>query len=155
MQDKFMKEAFGLAIENIQTGRGGPFAALVVKDGEVVARGTNLVTSANDPTAHAEVMAIRRACAALRSFQLTGCDLYTTCEPCPMCLGAIYWARLDRVFFASTRDDAADAGFDDAMLYDELARPLAARSIPMIPLMTDEGQRVFNAWQHYEGRVEY
>src|SRR5690606_13922762 len=131
------------------------FAALVVKDGEVVARGTNLVTSANDPTAHAEVMALRRACAALRSFQLTGCDLYTTCQPCPMCPGAIYRARLDRVVVASTRDDAADAVFDDAMLYDEPARPLAARSIPMIPLMTDEGQRVFNAWQYYQGRVEY
>ncbi len=150
-----MREAVALAIENVQTGRGGPFAALVVKGNDVVARGTNLVTSANDPTAHAEVMAIRRACTALGSFQLTGCDLYTTCEPCPMCLGAIYWARLDRVFFASTRHDAADAGFDDAFLYDELTKALADRTIPMIPLLPTEGDRAFAAWREYEGRVEY
>ena len=126
-------------------GRGGPFAALVVREGEVIARGTNRVTTKNDPTAHAEVEAIRAACASLSDFQLRGCTLYTTCEPCPMCMGAIYWARPDRVVYAGTRQDAAAAGFDDAIIYDELTRPPEARRIPMIPLLREEGQRPFRS----------
>ena len=130
MKTKFMREAVRLAIDNIGTGKGGPFAALVVKDGEIIARGLNNVTSSNDPTAHAEVTAIRAACQELGTFQLTGCDLYTTCEPCPMCLGAIYWARPARVYFASTRDDAADAGFDDSLIYSEIQQPLEVSPHP-------------------------
>ncbi len=151
----FMLEAIEMAIENVRAGRGGPFAALVVRDGDIVARGTNLVTSSQDPTAHAEVVAIRRACRSLNTFQLDGCDLYTSCEPCPMCMGAIYWARLDRVFYAGTHDDAADAGFDDSLIYDEIARPLSERYIKMIPLLRPEAQRAFDAWRTYANRVEY
>ena len=150
-----MQEAVEMAIENVRAGRGGPFAALVVRDGEVVARGTNLVTSSQDPTAHAEVVAIRRACRSLNTFQLDGCDLYTSCEPCPMCLGAIYWARLDRVFYAGTREDAAAAGFDDHFIYDEIALAPAERHITMIPMMRDEAQRAFDAWTDHEDRIAY
>lgn len=120
MTNSFMEQAIQLAVENVRSGRGGPFAAVVVKNGQVIATGSNRVTSTNDPTAHAEVTAIREACRALNTFQLTGCDLYTSCEPCPMCLGAIYWARPDRVYFAATASDAADAGFDDSFIYEEL-----------------------------------
>ena len=150
-----MQEAIEQAIENVRTGRGGPFGALVVKDGEVVARGTNLVTASNDPTAHAEVVAIRKACRSLGSFQLDDCDLYTSCEPCPMCLGAIYWARLRRVFYGGTHEDAAAAGFDDHFIYEELALPPGERYIEMIPLLRDEAQRAFDAWNQQEGRIEY
>src|SRR5882724_3989761 len=122
MSSDFMRQAIALALENIRTG-GGPFAALVVKDGAIVATGANRVTATNDPTAHAEIVAIREACKKLGSFQLDDCEIYTTCEPCPMCLGAIYWARPARVFFASTASDAAAAGFDDAFIYDELQTP--------------------------------
>ncbi len=155
MKDAFMQEAIALAVENVRQGRGGPFAALVVKGSAVVARGTNRVTTAHDPTAHAEVVAIREACRALGDFQLNGCDLYTSCEPCPMCLGALYWARLDRVFFAASRQDAAAAGFDDAFIYDELCRPLDARSVPLVQRLSEAGQRPFEVWAAYEGRVEY
>jgi guanine deaminase len=120
MSPELMRRAIALAIENVRAGHGGPFAALVVKDNQVIAKGTNRVTPSNDPTAHAEIVAIREACRATNNFQLAGCDLYTTCEPCPMCLGAIYWARPARVFYASTAADAAAAGFDDAFIYDEL-----------------------------------
>ena len=120
MDNAFMKEAIRLATENVRAGRGGPFAAVVVKDGHIIASGTNSVTSTNDPTAHAEVTAIREACRALGTFQLSGCEIYTSCEPCPMCLGAIYWARPDRVFYAATASDAAAAGFDDSFIYEEL-----------------------------------
>ncbi len=150
-----MQEAIEQAIENVRTGRGGPFGALVVKDGEVVARGANLVTASNDPTAHAEVVAIRKACRSLGSFQLDDCDLYTSCEPCPMCLGAIYWARLRRVFYGGTHEDAAAAGFDDHFIYEELALPPGERYIEMIPLLRDEAQRAFDAWNKQEGRIEY
>ena len=150
-----MQEAIEQAIENVRTGRGGPFGALVVKDGEVVARGANLVTASNDPTAHAEVVAIRKACRSLGSFQLDDCDLYTSCEPCPMCLGAIYWARLRRVFYGGTHEDAAAAGFDDHFIYDELAKPPGERYIEMIPLLRDDAQRAFDAWNKQEGRIEY
>src|SRR6266852_7090819 len=123
MENSFMAKAIELAVENVRSGRGGPFAAVIAKDGRVIATGTNRVTSSNEPTAHAEVVAIRAACAALGSFQLDGCDLYTTCEPCPMCLGAIYWARPARVFFGALAQDAARAGFDDHFIYEELQAP--------------------------------
>lgn len=149
-----MRRAIALAVRNVQEG-GGPFAALVVKDGQVVAEGSNRVTSSNDPTAHAEVMAIRAACEALGTFQLTGCDLYTTCEPCPMCLGAIYWARPDRVFYASEKQDAAAAGFDDAFIYDEIALTPEARKIPMTQLLGGEASAVFAAWAENADRIDY
>ena len=155
MEERFMQEAIELAVENVRSGQGGPFAALVVRDGEVIARGTNRVTTANDPTAHAEVVAIRTACLRLGSFQLDGCDVYTTCEPCPMCLGALYWARPARVFYAATHREAAAAGFDDAFIYDELDRPPEARRLPMRRLLPEAADRPFAAWAAAEGRVEY
>jgi tRNA(Arg) A34 adenosine deaminase TadA len=155
MDNAFMHEAVRLAVENVRSGRGGPFAALIVKEGHVVATGTNLVTSSDDPTAHAEVLAIREACHALSTFQLNGCEMYTSCEPCPMCLGAIYWARLDRVYFAATAKDAADAGFDDSFIYDELKIELAQRRIPFEPIMREAGLEPFREWKQKDNRVEY
>jgi tRNA(Arg) A34 adenosine deaminase TadA len=155
MSAEFMRRAIALALDNVRTGRGGPFAALVVKDGSVVAEGANCVTTSNDPTAHAEVVAIREACRKLRNFQLTGCDLYTTCEPCPMCLGAIYWARPARVFYASLAADAAAAGFDDAFIYDELKLPLATRRLPMQQLLRDESLTIFSLWKSQENKTPY
>jgi guanine deaminase len=155
VNNPFMTRAIELAIENVRSGRGGPFAALVVKNGRVVSEGTNCVTGSNDPTAHAEVVAIREACAALAVFQLDGCDLYTTCEPCPMCLGAIYWARPARVYFACTAADAAAAGFDDAFIYQQLALPLAERKIPFLEMMRDESLACFRAWSEKKDRIEY
>ncbi|ARA93238.1 MAG: nucleoside deaminase [Bacteroidetes bacterium] len=151
----FMQTAIEMAVENVRAGRGGPFAALVVRDGTIIGRGTNQVTTANDPTAHAEIVAIREACRALGTFQLTGCTLYTTCEPCPMCMGAVYWARPARVCYAATRADAAAAGFDDAHIYEELTRPPEARRIPMVPLLREEAQAPFDAWRAYPARIAY
>jgi guanine deaminase len=150
-----MARAISLAIENVRAGRGGPFAALVVKDGLVVGEGANCVTLSNDPTAHAEVVAIRAACEAMSTFQLEGCDLYTTCEPCPMCLGAIYWARPARVYFASRAADAAAAGFDDAFIYEQLAVPLAERKIPFLETMREESLECFRVWTEKKDRVDY
>jgi len=150
-----MQRAIELSLENVRSGVGGPFAALVVRDGAVVATGTNQVTSAKDPTAHAEVVAIRGACQALHNFQLSDCELYTTCEPCPMCMGAIYWARLSRVYYANTRDDAARIGFDDSFIYDQLAIPLGDRKIPMIPLMREEALDAFRAWESSQTKITY
>lgn len=150
-----MQEAIDLAVKNVRAGRGGPFGALVVKDGEIIARATNRVTSINDPTAHAEIMAIRKACERLGHFELSGCMLYANCEPCPMCLGAIYWARLDRVYYASTREDAAAVGFDDEHIYRELDRPPSERKIPMENMMREEAHRAFNAWVKTDDRMEY
>jgi len=155
MQDAFMSCAIELAVENVRSGRGGPFAAVVVKDGRIVAQGTNVVTSTHDPTAHAEVVAIREACCALNSFQLTGCDIYTSCEPCPMCLGAIYWARPARVFYAATYKDAAAAGFDDSLIYEESRRPPGERRLPMIPMMREEALRAFEEWRAKPDKKEY
>jgi guanine deaminase len=154
MSTEFMKRAIALAHENIRAG-GGPFAAVVVKNGCIVAQGANQVTATNDPTAHAEVVAIRAACKALETFQLTGCDLYTSCEPCPMCLGAIYWARPARVFYAGTANDAARAGFDDAFIYDELKLPHPVRHIPMSQLLHEEGTGVFRAWIAKSDKTPY
>jgi guanine deaminase len=150
-----MAEAIHLAAENVTTARGGPFAAIIVRDGEVLARGTNLVTATNDPTAHAEVTAIRRACAALNTFQLNDCEIYTTCEPCPMCLGAVYWARLSRIYYASTRQDAAAAGFDDSHIYSEISLSLDLRSIPIENMMREEGREPFDAWQSLQNKIAY
>jgi guanine deaminase len=151
---EFMRRAIALALQNVRSG-GGPFAAVVAKDNRIIAEGANRVTSTNDPTAHAEVVAIREACRALANFQLAGCDLYTTCEPCPMCLGAIYWARPSRVFFGGTAADAAAAGFDDAFIYDELKRAHAARQIPMTQLLRDESLAPFTAWKNLATKTKY
>jgi tRNA(Arg) A34 adenosine deaminase TadA len=153
--DAYLREAIEMAVQNVTAGQGGPFAALVVQDGEIIGRGTNVVTTLNDPTAHAEVTAIRRACDAQKDFELTGCTLYATCEPCPMCLGAAYWARLDRVYYAATRADAAAAGFDDSHIYEELTKSPEDRRIPMQQQLRNEAQRPFEAWLDYEERVEY
>lgn len=150
-----MRRAIALALENVSAGNGGPFAALIVKENRIIAQGTNRVTSVNDPTAHAEIVAIREACRALGNFQLTGCDLYTTCEPCPMCLGAIYWARPARVFYAATAADAAAAGFDDAFIYAELKILPAARRLPMTQLLRDDSLKVFAAWNALENKKPY
>ena len=151
----FMREAIRISIENVRSGRGGPFAAIVVKDDRIIACGTNLVTSTNDPTAHAEIAAIREACKALNTFQLKGCDIYTSCEPCPMCLGAIYWARPEKVFFGNTKQDAANIGFADSLIYDELPKPVSARRIPMEQLLPEEAIAAFNEWEKKPDKIEY
>ena len=150
-----MQRAIELSLENVRSGAGGPFAALVVRNGNIVATGTNQVTTAQDPTAHAEVVAIRGACQVLHNFQLSDCELYTTCEPCPMCMGAIYWARLSRVYYANTRDDAARIGFDDSLIYDQLMLPLGDRKIPMVPVMRDEALEAFRAWENSLTKNKY
>ena len=155
MRNSFMARAIELSLENIRAERGGPFAAVVVKDGKIIAEGTNCVTSTNDPTAHAEVVAIRAACKHLGNFELKGCEIYTTCEPCPMCLGAIYWARPARVFYANTAADAAEVGFDDAFIYSELKRPLADRKVPMIQLMREKALAAFREWQAKTDKAPY
>jgi guanine deaminase len=141
----FMRQAIALALENVRNG-GGPFAAVIAKNGALIATGANRVAATNDPTAHAEVVAIREACKRLESFQLDHCELFTTCEPCPMCLGAIYWARPGKVFYAASAADAAAAGFDDAFIYRELAVPHRERRIPMDQILRDEASAVFQAW---------
>ena len=142
-----MEQAIALAIENVRAGGGGPFAALVVRGESIVASGTNRVTASLDPTAHAEIVAIRAACAVLGNFELRDCGLYTTCEPCPMCMGAVYWARLAKVYYASTRDDAARIGFDDSLIYDQLALGPGDRKIPMVQTMRDEALEAFREWE--------
>ena len=141
-------------MDNVRRG-GGPFAALVVRDGIVIGTGVNQVTRANDPTAHAEIVAIREACRVLGDFQLSGCEIYTSCEPCPMCLGAIYWARPARLYFAATHDDAAAAGFDDAFIYQQLSVPHAQRAIPMLQVPTEAATRPFQEWVNVAERVKY
>jgi guanine deaminase len=155
MMEEFMRRAIALAVENVRTGSGGPFAAVIVKDGRVIAEGVNRVTATNDPTAHAEVVAIREACRKLGDFQLSACDLYTTCEPCPMCLGAIYWARPARVFYACVAADAAAVGFDDAFIYEELNRAHAERRLPMQQLLREESLAIFSLWKQQEKKTPY
>jgi guanine deaminase len=155
MQEEFLREAIRLSADNAPTAAGGPFGAVVVLGGEIVGRGANRVTSQNDPTAHAEIVAIRDACRRLGSFSLAGCEIYASCEPCPMCLAAIYWARLDKLYYAAARDDAAAIGFDDAAIYDELARPPANRSIPALQMLRDEARVAMKAWTDNEDRVSY
>src|SRR5688572_13989508 len=153
--NKFMKRAIELASNGIESNAGGPFGAVVVKDGRIIGEGNNQVTSTNDPTAHAEIIAIREACNTIGSFQLDGCSVYTSCEPCPMCLGAIYWARPEKVFFACTRDDAAAIGFDDNFIYEELERANDQREMVLISLMRDEALEVFNNWDAKPDKIEY
>ena len=150
-----MRRAIKLAAENVRAGRGGPFGAIVVQGPQVIAEGTNLVTSTNDPTAHAEVVAIRRACAALGTFQLSGCELYTSCEPCPMCLGAIYWARPSAVYFGATHVDAAEAGFDDSFIYQQTRMKVTDRAIPTKQLLHDEARYPFEVWCKQEAKILY
>ena len=150
-----MEEAIQLSVEKMKQGYGGPFGAVVVRDGIIVARGYNHVLSSNDPTAHAEVDAIRKASQALGTFDLSDCDLYTSCEPCPMCLGAIYWARFRKVYYGNTRQDAADIGFDDATIYEEIEKPIGQRKIPMQQLLPDEAKKGFEAWEKNEAKKSY
>jgi tRNA(Arg) A34 adenosine deaminase TadA len=152
---KFMTRAIELAREGMGMNAGGPFGAVVVLDGVIIGEGNNRVTSTNDPTAHAEIVAVRQACDKLQNFQLDGCTIYTSCEPCPMCLGAIYWARPDRVFFASTRADAAAIGFDDDFIYTELEKPREGREMAMTGLMRDEALEVFGEWSKKPDKIEY
>ena len=155
MSNPFMARAIQLSIDGVQSGRGGPFGAVVVRDGKIVAEGVNQVTSTNDPTAHAEVLAIRQACSSLGVFQLQDCELYTSCEPCPMCLGAIYWARLSRVYFANTAEDAARIGFADSFFYTELKKPHLERRIPAIQMMREEALAGFRVWAAKPDKIEY
>ena len=155
MHNPFMARAIELSIESVRSGGGGPFGAVVVKDGKFIAEGSNRVTDANDPTAHAEIVAIREACKKLGSFELTDCDFYTSCEPCPMCLGAIYWARPKRVFFGNTKADAANVGFDDSFIYNEIAHAHAGRKIPMSRMMADEAIEAFRMWDAKSDKVRY
>ena len=155
MKGKFMREAILLSVQTMRRGQGGPFGALVVRDGKVVGRGWNQVTSANDPTAHAEIVAIRAACRRLKNFQLNDCDLYTSCEPCPMCLSAIYWARLRNVFYGNTRKDAAKIEFDDDFLYREVALPMRRRKLRMKQLLRREALAAFSEWQRKPDKVLY
>ncbi len=151
----FLREAIRLSVEKMEAGAGGPFGAVIVRDGEIVGRGWNKVTSTNDPTAHAEVVAIRDACSNLQTFSLTGCDVYSSCEPCPMCLAAIYWARVERIYYAASADDAAAAGFDDREFYRELCAPLIERSIPMQQALRRDALPALQAWAGKSDRVPY
>lgn len=153
--EEWMRQAIKLAVENVRSESGGPFAALVVSGGRLVAEGKNSVTASNDPTAHAEVEAIRAACRQLGTFQLTGCELYTSCEPCPMCLGAIYWARLDRFYFAARREDAMAHGFDDAFIYDELFRQPEERAVSGYGLLPEDGLAPFEEWRRSQNKIPY
>ena len=152
---KFMEEAIALATENVRSGRGGPFGAVVVREERVVGTGVNLVTVTNDPTAHAEVVAIRNACAAVKGFRLTGCVMYTSCEPCPMCLAAIYWAHCDAIFYGNSSADAAAAGFGDAFLYEELKRPVGQRTIPAASLLAEKAISSFDVWRSSANKIDY
>ncbi len=152
---KFMRRAIELAEKGMNSNEGGPFGAVVVKDGKIIAEGNNGVTSTNDPTAHAEVVAIRNACEKLKSFQLEDCIIYTSCEPCPMCLGAIYWARPKKVFYACDKIDAAKIDFDDQFIYDEIEKPINDRNIPFIRILKEDGVQVFNKWEEKADKIEY
>ena len=152
---QFMLRAIELAQEGIDKNEGGPFGCVIAKDGRIVGEGCNQVTSTNDPTAHAEIVAIREACKSLDTFQLDGCTVYTSCEPCPMCIGAIYWARAAGIFYAGTRDDAAAAGFDDKHIYSELEKPNDQRELRMVTFLREEAQKVFQNWNEKPDKTEY
>jgi guanine deaminase len=152
---KFLERAIELSQQGMKGGQGGPFGCIVVKDNEIVGEGCNNVTSSNDPTAHAEVVAIRNACTRLNTFQLTGCDIYTSCEPCPMCLGAIYWARPDRVIYANTKEDAAAIEFDDDFIYKEINSDMSDRQIPFVHVPSESARQVFKEWKEWEGKTKY
>jgi guanine deaminase len=153
--EQFLKEAIKLAKDNVKSGKGGPFGAVVVKNGKIVSTGVNMVTSTNDPTAHAEIVAIRDACNKLNSFQLDDCVIYASCEPCPMCLGAIYWARPKMLVFAAENTDAAKAGFDDSFIYKEIPLPIEKRSIPTLKIRPKEACEPFDEWINFESKVDY
>src|SRR3954467_4241984 len=155
MKQNFMREAIRLSMQMMRRGKGGPFGAVVVKGNKVVGRGCNQVTSANDPTAHAEIVAIRQACQRLKTFQLDDCDLYTSCEPCPMCLSAIYWARIRSVYYGNTRGDAAKIAFDDDFIYQQVALPIAKRSLAMKPLLRSEALVAFKQWEKKPDKIRY
>ncbi len=152
---EFLRRAIALATDNVASGKGGPFGAVVVRDGKIVGEGANSVTATSDPTAHGEVNAIRAACRALGTFTLAGCELYTSCEPCPMCLAASYWARLDAIYYGCSAADAARAGFDDAYLYGEMTKPIPDRTLPSIQLLADEAWASFAAWLASPSKIEY
>ena len=153
--ENFMQEAIELSVNNVLKNNGGPFGAVVVKDGKIIARGYNQVTANNDPTAHAEVVAIREACKVLGTFQLTNCEIYTSCEPCPMCLGAIYWARPSKVYYANTKEDAAAIEFDDDFIYKEIEKPIHEREMKFIQIMRNEAQVGFSAWKNKTDKISY
>jgi tRNA(Arg) A34 adenosine deaminase TadA len=155
MDNSFMALAIHLSIDNVLSGNGGPFGAVIVKNGGIVAEGVNRVTAINDPTAHAEVVAIRQACAKLGAFELKDCEIYTSCEPCPMCLGAIYWARMARIYFGNLAADASKIGFDDSFIYHEFERSFPERSIPMVQIMREEALAGFSAWQRKPNKIPY
>lgn len=150
-----MQRAIELALDNVRSGRGGPFGVVIVKEGHLLAEGVNRVTSTNDPTAHAEIVAIREACRTLNNFQLDGCEIYSSCEPCPMCVGAIYWARVARVFYGASSGDASVAQFDDAFIFREIAQPARLRRIPMTQMMREEALVAFRAWMEKPDRIRY
>lgn len=149
-----MRKAIGLSIENIANG-GGPFGAVIARDGEIIATGVNRVTSEHDPTSHAEVNAIRNACRKLNTYDLSGCEIYTSCQPCPMCLGAIYWAHIDKIYYGNTKTDAKEIGFDDSFIYDELALPDNLRRLPAEIMLSDEAIRAFRLWDESESKIRY
>ena len=153
-KEELMRKAIQLSDENVANG-GGPFGAVIVKDGEVIATGVNRVTANHDPTAHAEVSAIRSACQKLGTFDLRGCEIYTSCEPCPMCLGAIYWARIGKIYYGNNKADAKEIGFDDSFIYDEMALPMEKRSLPIENLLPDEAIHTFEAWRDKTDKIEY
>jgi len=155
MNEEFMQAAIAESKRGMDQNEGGPFGAVIVKDGKIIGRGNNKVTSDNDPTAHAEISAIRNACKKIANFDLSGCEIYTSCEPCPMCLAAIYWARIDVIYYANTKKDAADINFDDAFFYEELDKPIEKRSIPMKQMMRKEAITVFQAWANKEDKTPY
>ncbi len=154
MKNEFMKRAIELSIESVNNG-GGPFGSVIVKDNNIVGEGSNRVTSNNDPTAHAEIVAIRSACKKLNNFSLNGCELYSTCEPCPMCLSAIYWARINKIYYANTREDAGKIDFDDSLIYSEFQKKINERKIPMIQMMREEALKAFELWNKKIDKIKY
>ena len=154
MKNRFMSRAIELSIESVKSG-GGPFGSVIIKNNEIISEGMNRVTKNNDPTAHGEIVAIRNACKNLNDFSLKGCELYTSCEPCPMCLSAIYWSRIDKIYYANTRDDAKKIDFDDSLIYSELAKKIKERKIPTTQLMRDEALQGFKLWKNTENKVKY
>ena len=154
MKNEFMKRAIELSIESVNNG-GGPFGSVIVKDNNIVGEGSNRVTSNNDPTAHGEIVAIRQACKKLNNFSLNGCELYSTCEPCPMCLSAIYWARINKIYYANTRDDAGKIDFDDSLIYSEFQKKINERKIPMIQMMREEALKAFELWNKKIDKIKY
>ena len=154
MKNEFMKRAIELSIESVNNG-GGPFGCVIVKDEKIISEGSNKVTSSNDPTAHGEIVAIREACKSINNFSLNGCELYSTCEPCPMCLAAIYWARVDKIYYANTRKDAQKIGFDDSLIYSEYQKNIDKRKIPMIQMLRNEALKAFELWDKKIDKVKY